>query len=413
MQVKHYISQNLVARISYMFTSLLVNILLSRYMGAASSGLLYYTIGNYAVIALIISFSFESGITYFLSHKGIPEAELLGFCFLWATAASLLATGLLYFFHSNYLFPNGYSNIHLSASYFAGTLLTTFFSAMFFAKREFSISFLVPTVTNIIFLFFFLIPSFTQHIANSRGPMIISFFASYFVNGLGLACIYFMRYSSLNKLQRPSRRTIQKLWNYSSLAFITNIAAFFAFRVDYWILKGFSPGLISIASLGNYIQVSRIVQIFLLLPTIVATVVFPATAAGEGLLPKTELNKIIQQVLLLSCLACLFVFIIGKWAFVFVFGNSFNEMYLCFVYSIPAILSIALVRIVSAYFAGANLVRFNLAGTIIALSLVTIFNFILVPIMGINGAALADSIGYLGYMMILLVFLKRHNINLK
>jgi O-antigen/teichoic acid export membrane protein len=76
------------------------------------------------------------------------------------------------------------------------------------------------------------------------------------------------------------------------------------------------------------------------------------------------------------------------------------------VFSVPEILSITIIRILASYFAGTNRVRFNFIGSLIALIVVTVLNFWLVPLMGINGSALADSAGYFAYMIFLVSLLK-------
>jgi len=80
---------------------------------------------------------------------------------------------------------------------------------------------------------------------------------------------------------------------------------------------------------------------------------------------------------------------------------------MCFVFSVPAIMAITVVRVLASYFAGANKIKYNLVGGLLALIIVTLFNFALIPSMGINGAALADSLGYIFYMVFLLTFFNK------
>jgi O-antigen/teichoic acid export membrane protein len=62
--------------------------------------------------------------------------------------------------------------------------------------------------------------------------------------------------------------------------------------------------------------------------------------------------------------------------------------------------------VLASYFAGINRVRYNLIGGLIALVLVVVGNYLLVPFMGINGAALADSAGFLAYMIFMVLQLR-------
>jgi O-antigen/teichoic acid export membrane protein len=233
--------------------------------------------------------------------------------------------------------------------------------------------------------------------------LISIYFLSYLANGLVLCLIYYSRFSFGAKWRWPAWHNFDKLLRYSLLAFITNIVAFLAYRVDYWILKAFSPKHITESALGNYIQVSKLVQVALVVPTIIATVVFPTSAAGITPEFNKKFNRILQQAILLNVAVCGFVTIAGKWLFIFLYGLSFSQMYSCFLYSIPAILAMTVVRIITSYFAGINRIQYNLVGSLIAMAVITVLNLVLIPSMGINGSALADSAGYISYMIFLLV----------
>ena len=375
-------------------------------MGADGSGELYYTINNFSVITLLVSLSLESGITYFLSRKEVDEKELLTISFIWSLVAAILATVFLLLFQSNYFYSTQYNTPVFSFLFIAGILLTTFFSGLFYGRQNFLYPHLIPAIMNFSVLLFCggLLLAKKQ---NDTNDLVIIYFAGYFATGVALSILYYFKYSLLFSLKTISKNTFIKLLRYSGLAFITNIIAFFAYRVDYWILKAFSPQIITDVALGNYIQVTKLVQLFLFAPTIVATIVFPASASGNTPEFHKDFRKMIWRLLLLNILASGVILIIGKWLFTFLYGKSFSLMYMCFVYSIPAILAITIVRVLSSFFAGTNRIRYNLAGSLIAFIIITLLNFWLIPLMGINGSALADSAGYLAYMVLLLVFFSK------
>jgi O-antigen/teichoic acid export membrane protein len=241
----------------------------------------------------------------------------------------------------------------------------------------------------------------------NKAILVTLFFAGFLVTGLALFILYHYKYPPQLLFKKISESSLRKLFRYSGLAFITNIIAFFAYRIDYWILKSFSPQTITNAALGNYIQVTKLVQLFLFAPTIIATIVFPTSASNTDKEFNRNLKKSLGQLLLLNTFACGIIIAAGKWLFVFLYGNSFSLMYMCFVYSIPAILAITIVRVLSSYFAGTDRIRYNLAGCLVALSIITLLNFLLIPLMGINGSALADSAGYISYMSLLLFFFSK------
>jgi O-antigen/teichoic acid export membrane protein len=381
-----------------------VNLLFARLLGANGSGELYYTINNFSVITLLVSLSLEAGITYFLSKKEIDEKELVTLSFLWSIIAAIIATTLLFLFKNNFFSFSQYNTPLYSFLFIAGTLLTTFFSALFYGRQNFLYPHLIPAIVNFAILLSCGGLLLTREKDNNL--LVKIFFIGFLVTGLILSILYHIKYSLQLLFQKISQASFKKLFYYSGLAFITNIIAFFAYRIDYWILKSFSSQITD-AALGNYIQVTKLVQLFLFAPTIIATIAFPASASGADKEFNKNLKKSLGQLLLLNTLACGIIIAVGKWLFIFLYGNSFSLMYMCFVYSIPAILAITIVRVLSSYFAGTNRIRYNLAGCLVALSIITLLNFLLIPLMGINGSALADSAGYIAYMSLLLFFFSK------
>ncbi|HXB44087.1 MAG TPA: polysaccharide biosynthesis C-terminal domain-containing protein [Puia sp.] len=407
MEIKKYLIQNFISRFCFLASTFLVNILFANLLSASGSGALYYTINNFSVITLLASLSLESGITYFLSKKEIDDKELATLSLLWSLTASILVTALLLFLRDNYFAATKYNTPAYSLLFISGSLLTTYYSGLFFARQNFILPQLIPAVSNfcIVFVggwFFFITKE-----KSDADHIIAIYFAGFIASGLALCTIYHAKFFSGIALRVPTKNNIKKLLHYSIFALFTNIIAFLAYRIDYWILKAFSPAIISDSALGNYIQVSKLVQLFLFVPTIVATIVFPTSAAGVNLDFHKQFRKMIQRAFLLNVIGCGFVLIAGKWMFTFLFGMSFSLMYMCFVFSIPAILAITVVRILASYFAGTNRIKYNLAGSLIALVVIIFLNLLLIPLMGINGAALADSAGYISYMVFLLILFSK------
>jgi O-antigen/teichoic acid export membrane protein len=406
MEIRSHIIRNFLARLSFIGSTFLVNLVFARVLGAGSSGELYYTINNFSILALLTSFSLESGLTYFHSQKAIDEKQLITLSFIWALAAGVIATLLAAGLKGNFFSDTPYEVSGYSFLFISGTLLTTFISGLFYGRQHFLFPHLIPAAMNgMVLLVFVALYMFQQHIQTEI--LITVYFISIPVGGIILGILYHRIYSLRFSFSRISRSALVKLLQYSGLAFMANMVAFLVYRIDYWILKGFSPHIITDAALGNYIQVTKLVQIFLFAPSVIATIVFPVTAAGRQPGLKQDFRKIIFRLVIINLLACGFLLLAGQWIFVYVYGESFAMMYNCFVFSVPAILAITVVRVVASYFAGANRIRYNLIGSLLALVIITALNFLLIPSMGINGAALADSAGYTAYMVLLLFFLSR------
>jgi len=350
-------------------------------------------------------------MTYFSSKEEINKKELAAISLLWSITAAGLASLVLVFFLKNVLLPIPGNNPVYSFLFISGTLFITYFSGLFFAQRQFSYPHLIPAIVNILVTIFYA----WLLIADRKDEVqlaIIIYFGGFMTSGILLGALYYQKYNVPFLLQFPTSHTIKKLLQYSAIALLANVVSFLAYRIDYWILKSLSPKFVSHGGLGNYIQVGKLVQLFLFAPTVVAAIAFPISAAAVDPNFKHTLKRTTWRVLFLNGFACFALVVMGKWLFTFLYGDSFSQMYECFLYSIPAILSISITRILASYFAGTNRIRYNLIGGLIALVSVATLNFLLIPKMGINGAALADSIGYMLLMIFLLTLfqLKDRNV---
>ena len=103
----------------------------------------------------------------------------------------------------------------------------------------------------------------------------------------------------------------------------------------------------------------------------------------------------------------------GHWMFTWLFGATFDAMKLPFIILIPGIFSLSVLTLLAAYFSGKGKVKVNIQGTIIALVVVVVGDYLFVPRYGIIAAAAVSTVGYtvnLGYE--LYVFYKDYDINL-
>jgi len=193
------------------------------------------------------------------------------------------------------------------------------------------------------------------------------------------------------------------------MAFAGNIIYFLLYRIDYWFVAKYCTA----DQLGNYIQVSKLVHLFFIIPTILASAVFPLTAGGQ----KKDINNLLtllsRSIFFIYLLICLVLVFTGKWIFPFVFGDSFSLMYQPFLLLIPGILSLSGLFTLTAYFAGKNQIKINITGSVYAVIVILIGDIIFIPHYGINAAALVSSIGYMIYQgYIIFVFKKEFDTSL-
>lgn len=379
-----------------------LNILIAQTFGAALYGQLFYLINSLSFVLLVVSFSLDSGLTYYGSKNQFNSSGIVSFAILWAIVAAIIAVFSLWMYgKATGVFQN-YLHAYM---YIAGMLLLTFFTAMFTAKHHYVIQNVTIAITNCVLgvLLFFKKDDFTKFTT--------IFFIAILVQGVVIGLGFLVKYSTSFKLQLPDKKEVKKILKYSSAALLGNVIFFLVYRVDYWILDFFDTSKIQ---LGNYIQVSKVAQLFFILPSIFASTVFAITAEGKKDDMHLKVQRLSSVLLWIALIMCLPLIFFGKWIFPFVFGSTFVFMYKPFLFLVPGIIFLSAQSPFSAYNAGNNSQKINILGNLFSLIILVIGNFLLIPIYGIAAAAFMSSIGYAFFTIYLFYnFNKLHKMNLK
>jgi O-antigen/teichoic acid export membrane protein len=229
------------------------------------------------------------------------------------------------------------------------------------------------------------------------------YFGAFLLQGICLAVAVRLKFITNGIPSFLSVFEFRLLFSYCALAFVGNILHLLLYRLDYYFVEKYCTA----AQLGNYIQVSKLANLFFILPTILASAVFPLTASGQ----KTGIIKtitLLSRCLFISYLfICLLLILAGKWLFPFVFGNSFSGMYQPFIFLVPGILALSGIFTITAYFAGNNQIKHNITGSVLALLVIFTGDIIWIPKYGINAAAMVSSIGYLVYQVYVILVINR------
>jgi O-antigen/teichoic acid export membrane protein len=403
MNIQKLLYQNIIWRGLYYLLAFILNIAIARHFEAEFTGVIYYLINIYAFITLITSISLESGLIYFASSKKISQSRLFSFSIVWVGCMALLLIVLFLCISFFTEIKINYWQFLYALLFVCGNLLFTFLNSLFYADNKFKIPNVTGAVINslLIVLIFFV----NENYWLTNDKYVVIYFGSFLVQGIILAVIFINKYHPQNKFNLPEIFQVKMIFQYCLLAFASNLVTFLYYRVDYWFVHHYRTP----AELGNYIQVSKLAQMFFVLPGILAGAVFPITAGGR----RQEVNDILmilsRTILFFYGIVCLVFALIGKWLFPFVFGDSFNQMYVPFLFLIPGILALSTLYTLTAYYAGKNRVMVNLKGAFLTLFIIVLGDIFFVPAYGINAAAAVSSVGYIAYhIYVLSVFTKEY-----
>ena len=366
-------------------TSFITTIVLSRYLEAAMTGWFFYVLAWLSFFVLIASMGMDSAITYVISSGGVNLSSVFTSIILWVLLG-IIISGFVEWF----TFPYGRDVVLGTYTFFiSGQLLLLFISAFYYGEKKFILPSFVQVIGNLFFSAYCVI--YFEKISRSGPELFSTIFFLYalviFLQGGYLLFQFLLSHKKEIRFLKPKGEHLKLLFSYSGLALLANILFFIYQRSDYWMIRYFG---LTDTELGNYIQASRIAQMFQLLPAMIAGALFPILSSLKEkkellLLPLMRITLQLNIILLLT------LSLVGYYLFPFLFGPSFAGMYIYFLYLIPGILSLTVLSLLSAFFASENLVKINLFGAALAMTLLFTGDILLLKRYGIRAAPIVNS----------------------
>ena len=401
--VSKYLYQNVIWKGLYYVASFLLNILIARQFKADVSGSIYYLISIFAFVHLLLSISLESGLIFFGAKKQMDHGKLLIISMIWTFLAALFLLFFTLFLRLDY--PNIDKELFVNSILFfvIGNMLSSYGTALFYSQNNFVIPNLINLSVTIILIL--LLPYNNKSVfslIDSSNYFYIYFFG-FLVQGIVTLTLFPIFSKEKMSFAILRRDEIAKLLRFSLFAWSGNIIFFLLYRIDYWFVEKYCTPL----ELGNYIQVSKLAQLFFLVPSMFAGAIFPLTAAGNKSVILEWLGITSRFFLFIYSIICLVLVATGHWLFPLIFGESFIYMHTIFILFVPGILSLSTLYTITAFNGGNNRIKQNILGSLFALTIVITLNILLIPKYGAPAAAAICSVGYLSYYIYLLYQLKK------
>jgi O-antigen/teichoic acid export membrane protein len=393
----------------YFFSILLLNIGIARYFAAEKSGQIFFIVNNLALILLFASISLESGATYYISSGNLDASKMARFCLIWVTVSSMIAFLVWYLviYYSHPVYLTHYGFLLASFLFIIGILLTTYFTSLFYAQKNFGTPNKILLLVNFI-LFLTLVFGRNNPIIKTHFLQI--YFFCYFLQGLVVMLAFFNRESFTDGSVFPPKPILKKVIQYSLTALIANLIYFLVNRIDYWFVQYYC----SSKDLGNYIQASKLGQMLFILPAILGSTLFPIFSSQKRAGNPVELTIVIRILFGINLLACTLILGTGWYFIPHVFGRSFNNMYLLFVLLIPGILCVTMNYPLASWFSASRRIAINIKGSLLALAIICIGDFVALPRFGVLSASIVSSAGYFTYCCYTIyIYRKENNIPLQ
>jgi len=197
-----------------------------------------------------------------------------------------------------------------------------------------------------------------------------------------------LRAQDERRAARPDLSLLQKMLRYAMKFYISIMAGFVIFRADLLIVNYFRGE----AEAGVYAIASQVSFLLLMLPGVIATLLFPRVAAQPD--PRAEfavqVTRNASLMMLVICLAAA----AGSFALPLVYGARFAEATTQLLILLPGVYLVGLESVLVQHFTGTDLPA-AIPGFWIVTVLVNVgLNLALVPAFGARAAALNSTLSY-------------------
>jgi O-antigen/teichoic acid export membrane protein len=382
-----------------MGSSFLQNILLARLLLSTAYGEIFSLVYIFSLVTGFFTFGLNIGLNYFVT-RGELSVSAARRLMLRVTALALAGgMAVLYACRHAFAYPgmSVAAMLVFAACQVAGVLLAIFAGAVFTARERNHLPVQVAVAGNIGLIILALIDYHFFSGEQARQYLFALYFGFTLVQGLVL--FFWTGRLSSAAAALPGQRekapgppvTARVLFRFCFYSFVVGFLFLVGGKITIYLL----PHRTTPAELGNYIQVFKCVEYLGYVTAFLYYPVVTLAAAGDSPAIKEKVLLLVR----LSNTLVLFVSVggiaLGSWVFPLAFGPSFGSMYGIFWAFIPGMFAVCSSSFMTAWYFGTGGIRYNLVSAIIQLATALLLYFLLTPIWGVRGAALAYSGGAL------------------
>lgn len=386
-------------KITRIFVSFFVGILLARYLGPERFGLLSYALSFVALFATITTLGLDEIVVRKLVEGNVPKEELLGTSFLLRLFAALLSIVSIYVF-SRIISPDAYTRA-LILIVAAGTLfqplnvIDFYFQAQvlgrFTSIAQFLSLFLSSALRVILILSGASLSAFAWAVLIETGLLSISLLIIYKKRGYRIRDWRFRKNIALDLLG--------KSWP----LLISGMAIMIYMRIDQLMIKE----MLDDEALGNYAVAVKLVETFYFIPLAICSSLFPAILSAKASGAKTyqdRLQSLYDLMASISIIIALPTALLSDYVIAVLLGDQYHMAANVVRIYIWAGIFVFLGVASGKWLLAENLQQYSLSRTVIGALINIGLNLILIPRIGIYGAALATLLSYFtaGYLSLAL-----------
>jgi len=391
--------------------SLISSVIIARLLGPAGKGILSLVILVPSFIALIASLGIEISNVYYVGRNKYSLQDIIGNS-VFTTVSVGIPVGFLLWFLAPFissLFLEGINPLFLkiAAILIPLTLLSAYCKEILRGEQRIKHYNLISLCRSAFLMLLIVLLVFILRFG-VMGAIISNVLAVF--GATAISWLFIRERGNYKFLPILHKEMFFDSIRFGMKGRLANILQFFNYRFDVFIVSWF----LGVENVGYYTIAVSISELIWYIPNSIGTVLYPKVASSTIEEANLFTPRVCRNSFFLTSLAACGLFALSGVLIPAIFGKVFLPSVKPLQVLLPGIVMLSLWKVLSADLIGRGMPEYYSYTAGISLIFTVFLDFILIPKMGIIGAALASTISYsLAGFLTLFWFLKKTGVNLR
>lgn len=382
--------------------SMLCTTLIIKNISIGDYGIYTVFLNTIAMFSTFATLGVDSSSAFVLQNKKYDSTSALINVFLLGIIISAISFFLFFiiFYHVHIsdfnMIPYNIKFYMVISSVFM--LLANILFSILMGKMHFNtyaIFTFIPNLTLIIALF---ITTRFFHLTLEKTSFY--FMLGYLLTIISLVIYLLIEFQILKNLDRFSIEISKYILKYGFLSYASNIITFLNFRVNIFIIGYF----LTSNAVGYYSSCLVVIDLFWLISGTIANITYPFFSKPDsGSLRKKFIPLITRNILFITLLGNILFYLAGNYIIPILFGKEFLVIRNLLLILAPGVVLLAGAKIMCTDFTAQGKPKINIYINGITFVFTIISNLLLIPRLGLNGAALSTSISFFVFFVLTVI----------
>ncbi len=390
----------LISNIIIIIFGFLTSVIISRALGPQLQGVYNLAILMPTMMYNFLNFGQDVSIIYFLSNKTVGKKQainnMLPVVIIYSIASTIIGGALVFILKERLFNDVAYGTLLLALIISPLTFFNSVLSGILRSEGKFIVLNKIQVINKIIYLVICTILFFFVNVK-------VVILANIII--LLISIITIWRRLEIGSIKFSFDKEFQKKNTiYGFKSYLSNMITYLNYRLDTLIIKA----LTTTANVGQYSLAVGLAEQVWVFSSSISTVLFPYVSSIEGEKEKSKVTTLtFKIVLVLTLLVIVFLYLISAFIIPFLYTDAYEPAIEPFKVLLIGVFSLSLGRILANDIAARGKPELNTISNIVGLVINVTLNLLLIPRIGIIGAAVATSISYtITSIMFMISFLR-------